>query len=104
MSWFGFKFKLFFVQSRHFLTKKHKTYTYSVYFLPRGSHVMLLSRTTLLTESMVRAGARPIAQGFIQVRADRMCNNLLPVEVVYWNSTGVRGLQKMSWGLWRLAI
>jgi hypothetical protein len=32
-----------------------------------------------------------------------MCNNLLPDEVVYWNSSGVRGLQKMSWGLWRLS-
>jgi hypothetical protein len=33
---------------------------------------------------MVRADARRITQEFIQVRAARMCNTLLPVEAEYF--------------------
>jgi hypothetical protein len=44
-------------------------------------------------DSMVRVGARRITREFIQVQTARMCNTLLLVETVYWNCTGVYGLQ-----------
>jgi hypothetical protein len=42
---------------------------------------------------MVRASARHITQGFIQVWATKMRNTLLHVEAVYWSFTSVHGLQ-----------
>jgi hypothetical protein len=41
-------------------------------------------------------------QGFIQVWAARMCNTLLPIEVVYWSCTEVYILQK-SCGWWKMS-
>jgi hypothetical protein len=50
---------------------------------------------------MVRADARRITQGFIQVRAARMRNTLL-VEAEYLSITGVHWLQ-MNYGQWRVS-
>jgi hypothetical protein len=46
---------------------------------------------------MVRADARRITQGFIQVQSARMCNTLRPVEAEYLSITGVHVLQ-ISYG------
>jgi hypothetical protein len=50
---------------------------------------------------MLHADARRITQGFIQVRAARMRNTLLPVDAGYLSITGVHGLQ-MSCGRCRV--
>lgn len=56
--------------------------------------MMLLDRTASLTVTRwyVREHVE-LARGFIQVRAARIRNSLLPIEVVYWNFSGVQGLQ-----------
>lgn len=50
---------------------------------------------------MVRADARQITQGFMQVWAARMCNTLRPIEAEYLSITSVHGLY-MNCGRWRV--
>jgi hypothetical protein len=60
--------------------------------------MMLLSRTASLTVTQWYMWKHVgLSQGFIQVRAARMGNTLLPIEVVYCRCSGVYGLQ-MSCG------
>jgi hypothetical protein len=69
---------------------------------PHGSPRDAFEDGVVDCDSMVRADARRITQGFIHVRSARMCNTLCPVEVEYLSITGVHMLH-ISYGRWRVS-